>query len=185
MKSIAAAFVLALLVFASAYAAPVPTINLIPSGGTVAGLPGTVVGWGYDITNSDPSDWVLLNDSYVDGSLATGTYGTYVDYISADPNLIVIDPGSDSGPVPFSPGVSGVGEFDIDEFVPPLAITGDINIDYSVFSEDPNSPSFDPSSFVTSGTLTAPAQVDVVPEPASALLLGAALLPLAFRRPRR
>jgi len=56
-----------------------------------------------------------------------------------------------------------------------------------VFSQDPNSPSFDPSSFVTSGTVSAAAEVDVntVPEPASMLLGGAGSLMLALAAWRR
>jgi len=167
------------------------SLSLIPAGGTVSGTPGTVVGWGYDVTNSDPSNWVVLNDSFVTGDLSTGTFGTYVDYIAS--GFIVIDPSSSTGPVDFSQGTAGTGEFDIDAFVPPMKITGDIGIDYSAFSEDPNSPTFDPSSLVVSGTVSTAAEVDVVssiPEPASVLLTGLALLPAAIagwrrRKPRR
>jgi hypothetical protein len=56
----------------------------------------------------------------------------------------VIDPSSSTGSVPFSQGTSGTGEFDILPAVPPnTVIPGDIDIDYSVFSQDPNSPGFD------------------------------------------
>jgi PEP-CTERM motif len=58
-----------------------------------------------------------------------------------------------------------------------------------VFSQDPNNPNFDPDSFVTSGTVSASAQVDVAaapaPEPASLLTMGTALLALAFAGLRR
>jgi hypothetical protein len=160
-----------------------PTFVLVPLGGTISGNSGGVVGWGYDVTNTDPSNWVVLNDSYVTGSLASGTFGTYEDYIAL--NFIVIDPISSTGSVPFDAGTTGTGEFDIMPAVPPnTIIPGDIEIDYSVFSEDPNSPGFDPSSFVTSGTVFATAQVDVntstVPEPGSMWLTGAWLLPFAW-----
>jgi hypothetical protein len=68
------------------------TLTLIPTSGTISGLLGSAVGWGYDITNNEPTDWVVLNDSFVTGGLNTGTYGTYVDYISSD--FIVINPSS-------------------------------------------------------------------------------------------
>jgi hypothetical protein len=154
--------------------------TLIPVNATTT-VPGGITGWGYDIANADPSNFMLLNDSFAGGSLSTGTYGNYVDYIVTNPSFIVIGPGGDSGPVPFIPGTSGIGEFDFKQFVPvPTYIPGTINVDYSLFSQDPNSPTFDPGSFVTSGTLTANAQASMVPEPAPGLLIGLALLPFAF-----
>jgi hypothetical protein len=177
-------FLAALLAF-TAQADPLPTLTLVPGSGTISGNSGGVVGWGYDITNNDPANWLILNDSFVTSSLASGTFGTYVDYIAS--NFIVIDPSSSTGTVPFSQGTSGTGEFDIDAFVPPnTIIPGQIGVDYSVFSEDPNSPTFDPDSFVTDGTVYATAQVNVnvssttVPEPKSAIPLATALLALAF-----
>jgi hypothetical protein len=177
-------FLAALLAF-TAQADPLPTLTLVPGSGTISGNSGGVVGWGYDITNNDPANWLILNDSFVTSSLASGTFGTYVDYIAS--NFIVIDPSSSTGTVPFSQGTSGTGEFDIDAFVPPnTIIPGQIGVDYSVFSEDPNSPTFDPDSFVTDGTVFATAQVDVnassttVPEPKPVVLLLAALLAVAF-----
>jgi hypothetical protein len=174
MRSVVLAAGLAVLVSVSVNAGPLQTLTLSPSGGTVSGLPGAVVGWGYDITNLDPNNWVLLDDSFVSGGLASGTFGGYVDYISSD--FLAIDPSSSTGPVGFSQGTAGAGEFDIDQFVSVSTITGDVNIDYSVFSQDPNSPTFDPSSFVSNGTLTAAAEVDVAPEPAPFLTMSIALL---------
>lgn len=183
MRVTIGAIALALFVTVGAQALPLQTISLVPVSGEVSGGPGTVVGWGYDITNSDPNNWVLLDDSNVSGNLLAGTFGTYVDYIAS--NFIVIDPNSSTGTVDFAQGSAGLGEFDIDQFVPDMTISGDINVDYTVFSTDPNSPDFDPDSEVSTGTLTAPADVEVVPEPASILLVGAALLPLAFAASRR
>ena len=169
----------------SVYAAPIPALTLVPA--IASGYPGTVTGWGYDIVNNDPSDFLVLNDSVVMGSLSTGTFGTYVDYIAS--NFIVIAPDTDTGVVPFVLGSSGVGEFDIVKFVPPMQIPGSINIDYSLFSTNPNDPNtFDPSSFVDGGTVSATAGVDIAPEPASGALLLAGcmlLVPLGVRAARR
>ena len=175
MKQIFLTLLVASLIAASAYGDSL-TLDLFPSG-TVSGAAGTVVGWGYNIANNDPSNWAVLNDSFVTGALSTGTFGTYQDYIGS--NFIVIGPSSNTGNVAFSQGSTGTGEFDIDMFVPPMTITGDINIDYTLFAQDPNDPNFDPASFIVSGTISADAQVDVpssVPEPASVGLTLAALL---------
>lgn len=145
---------------------------------------GGVTGWGYDISNSDPLNFLVLNDSYVTGSLSTGIYGNYVDYIATQ--FIVIGPGGDTGPVPFVPGASGVGEFDFNQFVPiPISVPGEINIDYTLFSQDPNDPNFDPGSFVAAGTVSAPAVASAVPEPSAQLLLGFGMLPLALAMRKR
>lgn len=161
---------------ASAYGSPL--FSLIPVNATTTKA-GGVTGWGYDIHNPDPNNFVVLNDSFVSGSLATGIFGNFVDYISTQ--FIVIGPGGDTGPVAFQPGTAGVGEFDFAQFVPnPTSVPGAINIDYSLFSQDPNSPTFDPGSFVTSGTVSTPASASVVPEPASALLLALGMLTLAL-----
>jgi hypothetical protein len=161
---------------ATAYAGPMFT--LIPTDATT-NVPGGITGWGYDIKNTDLANFLVLNDSFASGSLAAGTYGTYVDYLAS--NFIVIGPNGDSGPVAFNQGTSGVGEFDFNQFVPnPTHVPGDISIDYSLFSQDPNSPTFDPGSFVTSGTVSATAEASVVPEPASELLAGLMLVPFAF-----
>ena len=175
MKPIVLAAVFA-AALASANAATVPAFTLLPS--IASGLPGAVTGWGYDITNTDPDNFLVLNDSTVSGSLSTGTFGTYVDYIAL--NFIVIGPGAGTGPVNFSPGTAGVGEFDIVQFVPIMAIPGAIDLDYSLFSQDPNSPNFDPGSLVASGTVSANTAVQVVPEPGTVFLLAAASLALGF-----
>ena len=173
--------VLAAAFAGSAFAGPMFT--LIPTDATTA-VHGGVTGCGYDIKNTDPADFLVLNDSFASGSLAAGTFGNYVDYIVL--NFIVIGPGADSGPVAFHQGSAGVGEFDFDPFVPiPTRIPGAINLDYSLFSQDPNSPTFDPGSFVTSGTVAAAADASLVPEPASEPMAGLALVLLALAGRRR
>jgi hypothetical protein len=186
MKRIMPVLTLAVLVALHAHATPLPAFSLVPSGGTISSLSGVVVGWGYDITSTDSADWVVLDDSYVTGSLASGTFGSYTDYIAS--NFIVIDPSSSTGSVHFNAGMTGTGEFDIKAAVPPnTIIPGEIAVDYSVFSQNPNSPSFDPGSFVISGTVFAAATVDVnvsgAPEPRSLLLIvvGSLTLGLAVR----
>jgi hypothetical protein len=164
-----------------AYAAPV--LNLIPT--VAGGSAGGVTGWGFDITNPDPVNFVVLNDSFVTGGLSTGVFGNYVDYIAS--NFIAIGPNGDTGPVAFNRAtLSGVGEFDFNPVVPPATrVSGTINIDYSLFSQDPNDPNFDPGSFVGSGTVSAVGEADIVPEPGSGVLVGLTLLLVAFPLWRR
>jgi hypothetical protein len=71
-----------------------------------------------------------------------------------------------------------------------MTTTGGISIDFSVSSRNPNSPDFDPGSFVSNGTISADAQVNVVnpnvvPEPARVGLIIAALMLMGIAIYRR
>lgn len=85
---------------------------------------------------------------------------------------------------------TGLGEFDIKPTAPPgTTIPGSVLIHYSVFSQDPNDPNFDPntSTVVADATVSASVTINTpaaVPEPASVLLLAAAALPFAWSRRR-
>jgi hypothetical protein len=141
--------------------------------GAAGGLPGTTVGWGFTLTDTSTSNWIVLNDSTFIGS---PVYGSYTDYVSS---MFYVAGPSSTLQVSWNKALlSGTGEFDIFATDPAGAVTpGTINVDYSVFSQDPNSPTFDPSSLVTSGTFSDPVQIEVTPEPASwTLLIAAALL---------
>lgn len=167
------------------------SLTLIPISGDVAGGPGAVVGWGFTLTDTVADEWVVLADSYVGGALNTGVSGNYVDYVSSQFYLAGPSPESPTLVVPWvqgAPGTGqGTGEFDIFATAQPeTLITGTINIDYDLFSDDPNDPNFDPGAdFIGSGTFTDTASVLVTPEPSSWLMLLSALLAafvLAARR---
>jgi hypothetical protein len=187
MKRITLAILIAAAAAAGGRAATIPTLTLLPANGQMAGLPGTVVGWGFTLTFTDPSDWVILTGSEFTGS---PVYGTYVDYLSlASAPLYVAGPAPESSTVqhPWDPSLLlGVGEFDINPTALLSAvIKGNIVVHYSVFSMDPNGPNFTPdtSTVVADATVSAPAQVTVTPEPSSLLLmLSAALLSLVLTR---
>lgn len=188
MKRITLALLIAAAFAACAQAGPL-SLTLLPTSGIVTGSPGTVVGWGFTITYSGPSDWVLLTGSEFTGSTV---YGSYVDYLSlSNAPLYVAGPSPESSTIsqswdPSSNPPLGLGEFDINATALPGAIiAGTIQVDYQVFSEDPNDPNFDPGSFVSSGTVSASAEVGVTPEPACLLTMSTALLPLAFAGLRR
>jgi len=170
-------FAALLITFApAAYA--VPVLTLIPT--TAGAVAGGVTGWGYEITNPDPANFVVLNDSFVAGGLSTGVFGNYVDYIAS--NFIVIGPNGDTGPVAFNRGtLAGVGEFDFNPVVPPTTrVSGTINIEYSLFAQDPLDPNFDPDSFVGSGTFSASAEAVITPEPGSGMLVALAFVAAAL-----
>ncbi len=167
------ALTLILVSFAACAHAANLQLTVTPTSGNVAGAPGTAVGWGFTLTNTS-TNYVILNDSYFVGS---PIYGSYVDYVSSQFYV--------AGPTPESPVLSetwnrstqlGLGEFDLYASDPSNSVTaGTLFVDYSVFSQDPNSPSFDPGSFVSSGTLSDPVQIAATPEPSTWTLL---LLPL-------
>lgn len=171
------------------HADPLISLTLLP-GATVAAPPGSAAGWGFVITNSGP-DWIVLTGSAFDGN---PDYGAYVDYLSqTSAPFYVIGPAPESSTVTqtwnpsFNPPL-GLGEFDLYATDPiGTQISGTMTVSYDMFSMDPNAPNFDPNSYITSGALPVQAQVNVSPEPATAWMLGIALLPLAFlcRRKKR
>ncbi len=192
MKRISLYTLIALSFVAVAYATPAPTITLTPASGTVSGNPGSVVGWGFSLNYTGTSDWVVLVGSEFTGSTVDGKY---VDYLSSA--LYV------SGPAPESSTVSqtfvpasqlGLGEFDIKSTaLPGASITGNLIIYYDIFSQDPNSPTFDPNSFVEESTIIDAVDIQVAaatPEPSTCVLLLAGTLILALgigkgQRPNR
>ena len=64
--------VLAILAMASQASASTIDLILLPSDGAVSGPPGSIVGWGYSITNNSLTDWfrttALNSDSFSNGS---------------------------------------------------------------------------------------------------------------------
>jgi hypothetical protein len=176
-------------VFAACVQADTLSLTLIPTSGEVSGAPGAVVGWGFTLTDTVAGEWIVLDDSYVGGGLNTGVYGSYVDYVVSQ--FVVAGPSPESSTVaePWDQATTmGTGEFDLDAIVPlGTVITGTINVDYDLFSVDPNDPAFDPGAdLIGSGTFTDSASILVTPEPASWLLLLSAILvpfvPAARRR---
>lgn len=164
------------LITACAQAAPM--LVLSPSNGVVSGTPGSTVGWGFTLTNN--TDYLVVTGSTF---TPTSLYGNYQDYIGTD-NFIVVGPSPESTSVSQSfdsTALTGVGGFTIDSTAPVgFSPSGALTIYYDLFSQDPNSPNFDPSSQIGSDdTLSQTVRVNITPEPASLLLMSAGFLLLA------
>ena len=188
MKQLTFAFFVAVTFAAYALPAPipVPTITLLPASGSISGSPGAAVGWGFTLTYIAPSDWVVLTGSTFTGS---PVYGNYVDYLSRSNAPFYV-----AGPTPESTTITevwnpslnpalGLGEFDLNPTaLGGASIAGNLVVHYSVFSQDPNSPTFDPdtSTVVADATVTDAAQVNVSPEPGSLWMMSAGLLSFAW-----
>ncbi|HXS13871.1 MAG TPA: PEP-CTERM sorting domain-containing protein [Acidobacteriaceae bacterium] len=150
------------------------SLSLNPVSGSISGVPGETVGWGFAINNTT-SDFLFVNDSNFTGS---GLVGTYTDFVSGQ--FIVVGPPPETSSVSEAFSLSsqtGLGSFTIDSAsAAGDSEAGDLEVDYSLFSQDPNSPNFDPGSFVGSGTLKEAASVFVssavtaTPEPSTLVL---------------
>jgi hypothetical protein len=154
------------------------SISLSPSSGPVTGGPGQAVGWGFTLTDSSPTDFIVLGNSSFVG---TPLYGSYTDYIASSSQLYVAGPFPESSNIvsPWNQASQwGTGEFDLYSTDPVGTIfSGVLNIQYDVFSVDPNDPSFVPDvDTVGSGTFSENISVEVTPEPSTWTLM---LLPFA------
>jgi hypothetical protein len=162
------------------------TLSLDPSGGTVSGVPGDTVGWGYTLDNNT-GDYLLVSYSAFceagEDLLFTGCSpnlgaSTYTDFTSS--NFILIDPGG-SAIASFDPTtLSGVGEYSIDPTITSGTDSGNIMVVYDLYDADPTvGPANEvcQSAFVCDWEVSAAAEVVVtsgtstVPEPRLALLL--------------
>jgi PEP-CTERM motif-containing protein len=180
---------LAMSVLLAGAAQAATTFTLIPLDGMVSGPPGSVVGFGFTITN-DMNFLEVTSSNFVPAS----PIGTYTDFNSLRANPIIV------GPPPESPVVSenfdanaitGIGSFTINASATPgqMAI-GNIVITFDLFSRSPNDPNFNPDTDLISSDnmLSAFAKVTVTqatPEPATLGLMGASLAGLLFFRRRR
>jgi hypothetical protein len=183
MKRALTSLMFAGLLAAGAQAAPVFTV--IPFGGITGSGPGQTVGWGFTLINL--SDFLVVTGS---SFTPPSPLGTYEDYISTGPNLVVVGPAPESSTVTqfFNPTLrTGVGAFHIIASAPIVTIHGTLTIDYALFSVSPNDPNFNPDTdtVVADAILSQPVTVAVVPEPGSWLLLSAAVPVFLLLRRRR
>jgi hypothetical protein len=164
-------------------AAPVLTI---PNNGAISGTPGQTVGWGFTMTSD--SNYVTVIGSYLltESNPALGLYEDYIGPMGGPVNA-VLAPSYGKWEVFFNAGTkTGLGGFTIS---PNAQIgqsnTGTIRVLVELFTADPNG--CDSDCYVDSISLDVPFSVTAVapvPEPATVLLTGSALLALAFVRRR-
>ncbi len=160
------------------------TLTLTPSSGTVSGLPGDTVGWGFSLDN-DTGDYLSVANSYFCAGTEDPAYttcspslgaSTYTDFIAS--NGTFLDPDTSTGQSFDAATQSGVGEYTIDGSASAgQSDTGSIVVLYDLYDADFNQ---------IGGTmeLFAPAEVEVtgatsaVPEPRLPILLGFGLAAL-------
>jgi hypothetical protein len=177
-------------------ASATPTLTLSPA--TIAEAPGSATGWGFTITN-DANYIEITSAQFCLNPVAfpacdAPVQGTFTDFISAFNDIVV---GHSGGTLPGSISQSfdallftGIGSF---SFLPGTTVgasdAGQIVLTYNVFDADPNGAApanqigFD-QVLVANTTATVSANTNAVPEPTSAILIGAGILTLAVRRRR-
>ena len=155
-----------------------PMLTLLPASGGVTAAPGETVGWGYEIVNDDPTQWLVISSLATDGF----QYGSGSDLIFDFP---IIAPGS-SWTQAYVSGVQGLFEFTWDSSVPLAFVNnGSFILTGEFWDGDP----FQGGQFVSSTPdLSAAYSVAVtttspVPEPSTLLLLAAGIVVITRVRP--
>jgi len=183
-RSIAPALLLAGTLALPVTAPATVMFTLIPASGEVGGSPGSIVGWGFTLSN-DTSDWLWANDSVFDMD-KDGSWGIYEDlsWTSAP-----VAPGTAQDPTILTVLFSllgdgtGVGSFAIDPTVPfGDRATGVIYLDYDIYAIDPSGGGLTP---IDSARVQADAVViSAAPEAGTWTLLGLGLAALGRARRR-
>jgi PEP-CTERM motif len=167
-----------------------PVLTLSP-GGSLSGLPGSTVGWGFTLTND--LNWIEVAQAQfcLDVPLGNPCFNPsaqFIDIISNPPNDVIVGPGG-SVSQPYAPLVFvGLGSFVIDPgAVPGSSVVGNILLTYNEFDGDPNQGG---NQIGFNEAISAAARVTAngattVPEPATWGLASIALAGLGALRLRR
>jgi hypothetical protein len=154
------------------------SFQLDPYDGTISGLPGTAMGWGFTLTNTE--NFLVVTSSAFEPS---APLGTFTDFISAPDNFFVVGPApaaSNSWSQVFNATTkTGLGSFTFSPTTLPDTVAyGEIVISYDLFSRSPLDPNFNPDTDTLSNgnELTAFASVSTVPSPGAFCLFGSAML---------
>lgn len=104
------------------------TFSLIPANGSISGIPGSVIGWGYQITNNSTTDW--LSTLSVNAGIfqhATLDSGDYFDFPLVAPGATVTLAFTNAGVSGFGAGLAAL-KWDANA---PLGFTDSGNFDLS------------------------------------------------------
>lgn len=173
--------ILTVLFSTTAQAATV--LQLDPMGGAISGLPGSTIGWGFNLSNTE--NFLVVTSAAFESAT---TLGTFTDFISAS-NFFVVGPAPSASTVwaqTFNASTqTGIGSFTINPGAAAGSVTnGQIVLSYDLFSRSPVDALFNPDTdTLSNGNLvTASASVSVpgtiVPLPAAVWLFGSALVGL-------
>jgi hypothetical protein len=157
------------------------TVNLqvLLSAPVVSATPGSTVQW--LATLSDPIDLGAGLSLVITGSSFNvscqgcapppAAVGTYTDLIGA--GFVVLAPSGNCCGDPQTIAGEPIGTFAVSPSSPYGPITGFLEIDYALFSGDPNDPNFNPSTQTVNPDVRSftPVAVDVVPEPGTVSVL--------------
>jgi len=161
-------------------------LQLEPMGGAISGLPGSTIGWGFNLSNTE--NYLVVTSAAFESAT---TLGTFTDFISAS-NFFVVGPAPNASTVwaqTFNATTqTGIGSFTIDPGAAWSSVAnGQIILSYDLFSRSPVDALFNPDTDTLSNgnLLTASASVTVVPLPAAVWLFGSALVGLAGFARRR
>ena len=176
--------ILGLLAISRSATADTVTLTLTPSSGTLDGLPGDTVGWGFSLDNDTGDNLIVANSYFCAGAevpaftTCSPSLGasTYTDFIASNGTFLAPDSMESES---FDAGTeSGVGEYTIDSSaLAGEADAGTIVVLYDLYDADFN-------QIGPTMELTAPAEVQVtgatstVPEPRTLFFLGFALAAL-------
>jgi hypothetical protein len=159
-------------------------ILLAPDSGSISGLPGSAIGWGFVITNDSQVDWISFEGSVLINETNPGL-GSYMDFIGPQggpQNALLGRAGMWSES--FSDAMqTGIGEFLIAPGTPLGALdSGDIHVFWESWDGDPATCKCGPAEF----SADLPFQVTAeAPEPDSFWVLLAGGVWLLLRQRRR
>lgn len=162
------------------------SLNPIPTDGVVSGLPGTTVGWGFELS-PDTQYWASITGSLLLNE-SNPLVGFYTDYIGfqGGPLSGVIDPNGSLWTQQFDSILqTGLGSYSIDPLTPAgSSNTATLRVLYETYTDNPFTCG---SCFVASSSYDTVVTINVtdpatVPEPATLTLVPAAALLLWRRR---